>query len=73
MQRVSEKLPFKAALLSEATRNGFGTPDAVPVSYVIDANGIVRDTFIAVDDELLNEVILPLLKEAQPQAGDASR
>ena len=66
MQRLSARLPFSAALLSEATRNGFGTPEAVPVSYVIDANGTVRDKFIALDDELLNEVIVPLLKEARP-------
>jgi cytochrome c biogenesis protein CcmG, thiol:disulfide interchange protein DsbE len=69
MQRVSENLPFAAALLSEATRNGFGKPDAVPVSYVIDSNGIVRDKFISVDGELLNRVIAPLLKEAR--AADA--
>ena len=37
------------------------------MSYVIDANGTVRDKFIAIDDELLNEVIVPLLKEAQPR------
>lgn len=73
MQRLSGKLPFSAALLSEATRNGFGTPEAVPVSYVIDANGAIRDKFIAIDDELLNEVIVPLLKEARPQAADASQ
>ena len=73
MQRVSTTLPFQAALLSRATRNGFGTPEAVPVSYVVDAKGVVRDTFAGVDDELLNEVILPLLKEAQTQAADASR
>ncbi len=73
MQRLSARLPFSAALLSEATRNGFGTPEAVPVSYVIDANGTVRDKFIAIDDELLNEVIVPLLKEVPPQAAGASR
>ena len=73
MQRVSAMLPFQAALLSGATRNGFGTPEAVPVSYVIDAKGIVRDTFIGVDDELLSEAIVPLLKEARTQAADASR
>ncbi len=66
MQRVIEKLPFQAALLSDASRNGFGTPEAVPVSYVIDAHGVVRDKFIAIDDELLNGVVLPLLNEAQP-------
>jgi cytochrome c biogenesis protein CcmG, thiol:disulfide interchange protein DsbE len=61
--RLIATLPFDAALLSDARRNGFGVPDAVPVSYVIDAEGIVRDTFIAIDDELLDEVVLPLLKK----------
>ncbi len=64
MRRLIGKLPFDAALLSEARRNGFGTPEAVPVSYVIDARGVVRDKFIAIDDELLDEVVLPLLNEA---------
>jgi cytochrome c biogenesis protein CcmG, thiol:disulfide interchange protein DsbE len=73
MQRLSASLPFNTALLSEASRNGFGTPEAVPVSYLIDANGIVRDKFIAIDDELLNEVAVPLLKEAQPAAMGAGR
>jgi cytochrome c biogenesis protein CcmG, thiol:disulfide interchange protein DsbE len=65
MMRISASLPFPAALLSEATQNGFGKPEAVPVSYIVDANGIVRDTFVSVDDELLNEVAVPLIKEAQ--------
>jgi thiol-disulfide isomerase/thioredoxin len=64
MQRLIAKLPFDAALLGDAHRNGFGVPDAVPVSYVVDAQGIVRDRFIAIDDELLDEVVLPLLKRA---------
>jgi cytochrome c biogenesis protein CcmG, thiol:disulfide interchange protein DsbE len=65
MARVIGNMPFPAALLSEATRNGFGKPEAVPVSYLIDANGVVRDTFISIDGELLNKVALPLIKEAQ--------
>ncbi len=67
MRQLIGKLPFEAALLSDATRNGFGTPDAVPVSYVIDAHGVVRDKFIAIDDDLLDEVVLPLLDEASAQ------
>ncbi len=66
MQRLIAALPFHAALLSEASRDGFGAPDAVPLSYVIDARGVVRDKFVGVDDELLNEVLVPLLKEARP-------
>ncbi|HZV20622.1 MAG TPA: TlpA disulfide reductase family protein [Hyphomicrobiales bacterium] len=63
MRRLLAKEPFAGALLSEAKQNGFGTPEAVPVSYVIDAKGIVRDKFIAIDKKLLNEVVVPLLSE----------
>jgi cytochrome c biogenesis protein CcmG/thiol:disulfide interchange protein DsbE len=71
-QRLIAKLPFPAALLSDARRNGFGIPEAVPVSYVIDAHGLVQEKFIEVDDELLRETVLPLLKEAQPQKAGMS-
>jgi hypothetical protein len=53
-------------MVSEASRNGFGTPEAVPVSYVVDDHGNVRDKFIAIDEDLLNEVVTPLLKERAP-------
>ncbi|MGO9458810.1 MAG: TlpA family protein disulfide reductase [Rhodomicrobium sp.] len=73
MQRLIAKLPFPSALLSDASRNGFGTPEAVPVSFVIDAQGMVRDNFINVDDELLDEVILPLLDEARRHGAGGKR
>ncbi len=50
-------------MVSDASRNGFGTPEAVPASYLVDAHGIVRDTFNAVDESLLDDAITPLLKE----------
>jgi len=61
--RVLAKLSFPGALLNDASRNGFGMPEAVPVSYLVDAQGIVRDKFINVDEGLLDEVVTPLLKE----------
>jgi cytochrome c biogenesis protein CcmG/thiol:disulfide interchange protein DsbE len=64
MLKLLAKLPFPGALLSDAIRNGFGTPDGVPVSFIVDRRGIVRDKFIAIDDELLDEVVVPLLGEA---------
>ncbi len=69
MQDLIARLPFQAALLRDARRNGFGTPEAVPLSYVIDAQGVVRDKFIGVDGELLDEVVLPLLKQARHGKG----
>lgn len=66
VQKVLAKFSFPGAMASEASRNGFGRPDAVPVSYVVDAHGNIRDKFIAIDEDLLNEVITPLLKEDAP-------
>jgi cytochrome c biogenesis protein CcmG/thiol:disulfide interchange protein DsbE len=63
MLKLLAKLPYPGALASDATRNGFGIPEAVPVSYVVDAKGIIRDTFVEIDTELLDEVVLPLLKQ----------
>ena len=61
--KVLAKLSFPGAMLGDASRNGFGTPEAVPVSYLVDAQGVVRDKFINVDEGLLDEVVTPLLKE----------
>jgi hypothetical protein len=33
----------------------------VPVSYLIDAEGIIRDKFIAVPNKLLSDVVVPML------------
>ena len=61
--KVLERLSFPGALVSDATRNGFGAPEAVPVSYLVDAQGIVRNKFINIDEDLLNGVVAPLLKD----------
>jgi peroxiredoxin len=52
---------YPMALSGAITDNGFGAPEGVPVTYVIDAAGTVRDKFIAVPNKLLNDVVLPLL------------
>ena len=61
--KVLANLSFPGAMMSDASRNGFGMPDAVPRSYLVDAQGIVRDKFINVDEGLLDEVVIRLLKE----------
>jgi len=65
---VLAKLSFPGAMVSDASNNGFGTPEAVPVSYLVDAQGIVRDKFIAIDEARLDEVITPLLKKSSAAA-----
>jgi cytochrome c biogenesis protein CcmG, thiol:disulfide interchange protein DsbE len=62
MQRVSKMLAYPTSTLDRVLRNGFGTPDGFPLTYVIDRDGIVRDKFIDVREQLLREVVVPLLK-----------
>ena len=59
--KASKALTYPTAMLSEISVNGLGEPDGVPLTWVVDADGIVRDKFIAVDNELLAKVVLPLL------------
>jgi thiol-disulfide isomerase/thioredoxin len=66
--RVLSKLSFPGAMVSDASRNGFGTPEAVPASYLVDAQGVVRNKFNSVDESLLDEAITPLLKERPASA-----
>jgi peroxiredoxin len=75
MLKLLAKLPFPGALLSDATRNGFGSPESVPAIYLIDARGNLRETLPAADEELLDRSVLPLLKEirASPVAAEGGR
>jgi cytochrome c biogenesis protein CcmG/thiol:disulfide interchange protein DsbE len=61
MRKASGAVGYPTAMASDIAVNGFGAPKGVPITYVIDTQGVVRDRFIAVDDELLNGVVIPLL------------
>jgi len=63
MQRVSKTLAYPTSTLDRVLRSGFGTPEGFPLTYVIDRDGIVRDKFIDVREQLLREVVVPLLKQ----------
>jgi cytochrome c biogenesis protein CcmG, thiol:disulfide interchange protein DsbE len=68
VRKVMKDFSYPAAMLKEAETNGLGEPEGVPVTYVIDAEGVVRDKFIAVNRKLLAEVVLPLLRKAAKTA-----
>jgi cytochrome c biogenesis protein CcmG, thiol:disulfide interchange protein DsbE len=61
MRKVAAGLAYPAAWINDISVNGFGAPEGVPVTYVIDAEGIIRDKFIAVPNKLLNDVVVPML------------
>jgi cytochrome c biogenesis protein CcmG, thiol:disulfide interchange protein DsbE len=58
---VAKSLAYPVALLGAITDNGFGPPEGVPLTYVIDVDGVVRDKFIAAPDKLLHDVVVPML------------
>jgi cytochrome c biogenesis protein CcmG, thiol:disulfide interchange protein DsbE len=64
-RRMAKTVSYPAAHTGGITDNSFGTPTAVPVTYVIGANGVVRDRFIATPEKLLRDVVVPLLPHAE--------
>jgi cytochrome c biogenesis protein CcmG, thiol:disulfide interchange protein DsbE len=61
MRKMSNSLAYPTATISQITDNGFGPPEGFPLTYVVDGRGIIRDKFIDVREQLLREVVLPLL------------
>jgi len=59
---------FPAALLAEARANSLGMPTALPISYVIDAMGVIRarlpPTREPLTEEKLAAIVVPLLPPA---------
>jgi thiol-disulfide isomerase/thioredoxin len=79
VERVMSRYSYPAALLLDATVSGWGAPQAVPITYVVDAAGTVRAVFIPgktpVSEASLEAAVRPLLGEAgdapATAAGDA--
>ena len=63
MRKMSSSLAYPTATLSQMTDNGFGPPEGFPLTYVVDRNGVIRDKFIDVREQLLTDVVLPLLAQ----------
>jgi cytochrome c biogenesis protein CcmG, thiol:disulfide interchange protein DsbE len=61
VRKVMAKLAYPVATLKGITVDGFGPPTGVPITWIIDTDGKVRDMMIDVRDELLNGLVLPLL------------
>jgi len=65
VRKVMAKLAYPVATLKAVTNDGFGPPTGVPITWIIDTDGKVRDMMIDVRDELLNTLVRPLLPHAQ--------
>jgi cytochrome c biogenesis protein CcmG, thiol:disulfide interchange protein DsbE len=62
MRKMSTTLAYPTSTLDKISQDGFGAPEGFPLTYVIDRDGVVRDKFIDVREQLLREVVLPLLQ-----------
>jgi len=61
VRKVMATLAYPVALLKDISVDGFGPPDGVPITWIVDTDGKVRDRMIDVRDELLNGIVVPLL------------
>lgn len=71
VRRALHGARYPAALARIARVDGFGEPLAVPMTYVIDANGVVRARLLGgpsgVTRRQLDQAVLPLLAAARPR------
>jgi thiol-disulfide isomerase/thioredoxin len=69
VERVMQRVTYPVALLQEASVNGFGSPRALPMTYVIDAAGVIRarlmPTKAGLSEPDLAGAVLPLLRALQ--------
>ena len=61
VRKVMASLAYPVAVLKGVTDDGFGEPEGVPITWIIGADGKVRDQMIDVRDELLDSLVVPLL------------
>lgn len=73
--RIMQKLSYPAGLAADARVNGFGPPLAVPMTWIIDADGTVRARLLAgnaITQQALQQTVVPLLPQAAPDGADAA-
>jgi cytochrome c biogenesis protein CcmG, thiol:disulfide interchange protein DsbE len=63
VHKITATLAYPVAMLKDVTNNGFGEPEGVPITWIIDRDGKVRDRMIDVRDELLKTLVIPLLPQ----------
>ncbi|MGB3551390.1 MAG: TlpA disulfide reductase family protein [Candidatus Binatus sp.] len=65
--KVMQSYSYPAAVLDDAKVNDFGSPDVLPVTFVVDRSGVIRATLTPgqtpVTEKSLSDAVLPLLAE----------
>jgi peroxiredoxin len=67
VQKVMHSFSYPAAMLDDAKVNDFGSPNALPMTVIVDRNGVVRVKLtpdqIPVTEQSLSASVLPLLPQ----------
>jgi len=67
-RKEMQQFAFSSMMIHDAKRNGFGEPDSLPETYVIDSRGTMVAAFVdgkpRVTVKLLTDTIAPILPEA---------
>ena len=70
MIKVMQAFSYPAAMLDDAKSDGFGGPNTLPVTYVVDAQGVVRARLTPDEKPLTKQslaaAVLPLLPRRTP-------
>jgi len=69
--KMMQPFAYPAATLGDAKVNGFGAPAALPETFVVDRDGVVRTVFrpdqLAVTEQSLSAAVVPLLSVKAPR------
>jgi len=70
--RVMESFSYPAAMLRDCKSNGFSDPTEIPITYIVDPQGVVRAKLTPeetpITEQSLAQAVLPLLpKQTQPR------
>jgi cytochrome c biogenesis protein CcmG, thiol:disulfide interchange protein DsbE len=71
--KVMQSYSYPAAMLDDAKSDGFGEPSTLPVTYVVDPQGVIRAKFTPDENPLTEQslaaAVVPLLPARTPAPG----
>jgi len=73
--KVAQSISYPIAMLEDAKTNGFNAPSTLPMTFVIDREGVIRYRFTpnstAVTGKALDDAVVPLLQQ-KPAGGSGN-
>jgi thiol-disulfide isomerase/thioredoxin len=67
VRKIMQAVDYPAALSRTAKANGFGDPRVLPITYIVDATGVLKAVIepdaAGITEQKLDDLVLPLLHE----------